>query len=93
MPRCIYVCYHDNADGCDCRKPRPGMSIEAAREHGIDLAGSFMIGDRWRDVDAGATAGCRTIWIDRGYDERDPDHLPDARVASLQAAADWIMAR
>jgi D-glycero-D-manno-heptose 1,7-bisphosphate phosphatase len=87
-----FVCYHDNADGCDCRKPRPGMLLEAAAAHDIELANSFMIGDRWRDVDAGAAVGCRTIWIDRGYDEQAPAHVPDARVDGLRAAADWIIA-
>ena len=63
----VFVCYHDDEDACDCRKPKPGMLLEAAAAHAIDLAESFMVGDRWRDVDAGAAAGCRTIWIDRGY--------------------------
>jgi D-glycero-D-manno-heptose 1,7-bisphosphate phosphatase len=87
----FFVCYHDNADACGCRKPQPGMLIAAAAEHGIDLASSFMVGDRWRDVDAGAAAGCRTVWIDRGYREQAPAHMPDARVDSLRAAADWIL--
>ncbi len=86
-----YVCYHDDADGCACRKPKPGMLLEAAAAHGIDLAGSFMVGDRWRDVDAGAAAGCRTVWIDRGYRERAPEHAADARVETLAAAAQWIL--
>jgi len=86
-----YVCYHDDADNCACRKPRPGMLHDAAAEHGIDLAASFLIGDRWRDVDAGAAAGCRTVWIDRGYRERAPDHAPDARAATLAEAAHWIL--
>ena len=87
----IFVCYHDNQDACDCRKPKPGMLLAAAAAHGIDLAASFMVGDRWRDVDAGAAAGCRTIWIDRGYRERASEHVPDARVDSLRAAAEWIV--
>ncbi len=85
----VCVCFHDDRDACACRKPRPGMLLTAAAIHGIDLAQSFMIGDRWRDIDAGATAGCRhrPLWIDRGYDERAPDHPPDARVEDLRAAA------
>jgi len=86
-----FVCYHDDADGCDCRKPQPGMLLQAAAAHAIDLAQSYMIGDRWRDIDAGAAAGCRTIWIDRGYRERAPGHTPDARVDSLCAAAEWVV--
>jgi D-sedoheptulose 7-phosphate isomerase len=87
----ILVCTHTDADGCDCRKPLPGMILEAARKHGIDLASSFMVGDRWRDVEAGYNAGCKTILIDYGYSERPPDHAPDLRVRSLREAADWII--
>jgi D-glycero-D-manno-heptose 1,7-bisphosphate phosphatase len=85
-----FVCYHDDPDACICRKPLPGMLIQAAAEHAIDLARSFLIGDRWRDIDAGAAAGCRTILIDRGYRERAPEYLPSARANSLTEAADWI---
>jgi len=88
-----FVCYHDDQDACGCRKPLPGMLLQAAAAHAVDLARSFMIGDRWRDIDAGAAAGCRTIWIDRGYRERAPDHTPDACVGSLRAAAEWIVGR
>lgn len=88
-----FVCYHDNGDACECRKPKPGMLLEAARAHAIDLAQSFMVGDRWRDVDAGAAAGCRTVWIDQGYHEQPPAHVPGARVANLAEAAAWILAR
>ena len=86
----FYVCYHTDADRCPCRKPRPGMLLDAAAAHGIDLGASYMIGDRWRDIDAGAAAGCRTIWLDSGYRERGPDHPPDAQVGSLSEAAGWI---
>jgi D-sedoheptulose 7-phosphate isomerase len=87
----ILVCCHTDQDKCDCRKPMPGMIIAAARKHNIDLAASFMVGDRWRDVDAGYNAGCKTILIDYGYSERPPDHEPDLRVGSLREAADWII--
>jgi D-sedoheptulose 7-phosphate isomerase len=87
----ILVCCHTDRDKCDCRKPMPGMIIEAARKHNIDLAASFMVGDRWRDIDAGYNAGCKTILIDYGYSERPPDHEPDLRVGSLREAADWII--
>ena len=85
------ACYHSDADRCACRKPKPGMIEEAARRRGIDLNLSFMVGDRWRDVDAGATAGCRTVLIDCHYPEREPDHAPDFRAADLAAAANWIL--
>jgi D-sedoheptulose 7-phosphate isomerase len=87
----IFVCCHTDKDNCDCRKPLPGMLLEAARKHNIDLAASFMVGDRWRDIEAGYNAGCKTILIDYGYSERPPDHLPDVRVGSLREAADWII--
>jgi D-glycero-D-manno-heptose 1,7-bisphosphate phosphatase len=86
------VCFHDDAELCGCRKPEPGLLRDAALRRGIDLRRSFMIGDRWRDIDAGAAAGCRTILIDRQYRERGPDHLPDCRVPSLSAAIRWILA-
>ena len=87
----ILVCYHDDQDDCDCRKPKPGLMLSAAQRYGIDLTRSYMIGDRWRDIDAGANAGCKTIWIDRGYAERGPTAPADARVNSLSEAVDWIL--
>jgi D-glycero-D-manno-heptose 1,7-bisphosphate phosphatase len=87
----ILVCYHTDKDKCDCRKPMPGMLFEAAKKHNIDLAASFMVGDRWRDIEAGYNAGCKTILIDYGYSERSPAHAPDLRVGSLREAADWII--
>ena len=85
------VCYHDDSDHCDCRKPRPGLLIEAARRHDLDLARCYLVGDRWRDVDAGVAAGCKAIWIDRGYSERPPASAPSSRVASLREAVNWIL--
>ncbi|MBI5567057.1 MAG: HAD family hydrolase [Chloroflexi bacterium] len=84
------VCYHDDADRCDCRKPKPGLLLAAAREHDLDLSASFMIGDRWRDVEAGQRAGCTTLFVDYGYAERAPVE-PFIKVTSLLAAADWIL--
>jgi D-glycero-D-manno-heptose 1,7-bisphosphate phosphatase len=63
----------------------------AVQQHGVDLQNSFLIGDRWRDIDAGANAGCRTILIDYGYRERPPLSAPDKRVGSLPEAVDWIL--
>lgn len=85
------VCPHDDADRCACRKPKPGLLVDAAADWGIDLSTSVMVGDRWRDIEAGQRAGCRTVWIDYGYDERKPD-APDLRATSLSSAADWIIA-
>jgi D-glycero-D-manno-heptose 1,7-bisphosphate phosphatase len=72
------------------RKPRPGMLVRAAGELGIDLRRSFMVGDRWRDIDCGHAAGCKTILIDYQYAE-ELHQLPDHRVTSLSEAADWIL--
>jgi D-glycero-D-manno-heptose 1,7-bisphosphate phosphatase len=89
----IEVCYHPGKglSDCECRKPKPGMLLRAARELGIDLTQSWMVGDRWRDVDCGHAAGCRTIFIDRGYDE-ELKQRPDFRVKNLLGAAEIILA-
>ena len=87
----ILTCLHDDAAGCPCRKPQPGLILEGAERYGIDPSRSFMIGDRWRDIDAGKSAGCRTVWIDRGYHERGPSFPPDVRVGSLSEAVTWIL--
>jgi D-glycero-D-manno-heptose 1,7-bisphosphate phosphatase len=86
----IRVCYHDDNDQCDCRKPAPGLLLQAASAHDVDLPQSFMIGDRWKDITAGKKAGCRAIWINRQYDECQPNDA-DAMVASLEEAAAWIL--
>ncbi len=86
------VCYHDDADGCDCRKPQPGLLLGAARDMDVDLSSSFMVGDRWRDIEAGRRAGCTTIFIDYHYAEPLQGE-PHLRVSSLTEAADWILAR
>ncbi len=73
----IYTCYHDDAEGCRCRKPRPGMILAAKDEYGLDLNRSWLVGDRWKDIDAGSLAGCQTVFIDYYYDEAlkiTPDH-------------------
>lgn len=65
-------CPHDDRDNCPCRKPRPGMLLDAAKDFDIDLGSSTMVGDRWKDIDAGLAAGCRTVFIDHQYDEPQP---------------------
>jgi D-glycero-D-manno-heptose 1,7-bisphosphate phosphatase len=83
----VEVCY-DPGQGqpSEFRKPAPGMLLRAARELDIDLARSWMVGDRWRDIDCGAAAGCRTIFVDYGYDES-LRALPDFSVSTLSEAA------
>ncbi len=86
------VCDHDDRDQCECRKPRPGLIVGAADDNGIDLSASYVVGDRWRDVEAGRRAGCTTVLIDYRYQERRPE-TPDVVVRSLQEATAWILAR
>ena len=81
----LAVCWHDDRDGCDCRKPRPGLLLEAAERLGIDLGRSYMIGDRWKDVACGAAAGCATVFVDYGYAE--PFQGPSPAHVSPTAAA------
>jgi D-glycero-D-manno-heptose 1,7-bisphosphate phosphatase len=82
------VCCHDDADGCDCRKPKTGL---LTRPPLYDLSQSVVVGDRWRDIEAGRRAGCRAaILIDYGYDEGHATE-PDIRLRSLSEAADWIL--
>jgi D-glycero-D-manno-heptose 1,7-bisphosphate phosphatase len=83
------VCYHDSADNCDCRKPKPGMLLQAARKWNLDMTASYMVGDRWRDIEAGQRAACKTIFVYYGYDEKQPERF-DHRVASLWEAAEII---
>ena len=85
----IYMCPHDDGDRCGCRKPAPGLLVAAADEHDLDLSSSFMVGDRWRDIEAGVRAGCRTVFVDHGYDERRPEGA-DLTVPSLWEAVEWI---
>ena len=86
----VKVCYHVDADNCACRKPKPGMLQEAARELGIDLGSSYMVGDRWRDVAAAQAAGCAAIFIDCAYSEKSPDK-PYVAVKSLPEAVNLIL--
>ncbi len=86
----IRTCFHDNQHGCDCRKPAPGALLAAAQQHCIDLSTSYMVGDRWSDVEAGQRAGCQTIYIDYGYTEKQPTTM-NYRVQTLLEAAQIIV--
>ena len=89
----IEVCWHageKHGDPCDCRKPKPGMLFRAAARLDIDLPSSFMIGDRWRDVDCARAAGCTAVFIDRGYRERlraAPDFTTSSFAEAVNAVA------
>jgi D-glycero-D-manno-heptose 1,7-bisphosphate phosphatase len=89
----IEVCFHageDYGDVCDCRKPKPGMLFRAAAALNIDLAASYMIGDRWRDVDCARAASCHAIYIDRGYAES-LNRQPDVTVTTFGDAVTAIL--
>jgi D-glycero-D-manno-heptose 1,7-bisphosphate phosphatase len=88
----IKTCFHNDAARCDCRKPKPGLILAAAAEHGIDLARSYVVGDRWRDVAAARAAGCFSIFIDYSY-QQDGPNFPDMVVKSLPEAAAIILGR
>jgi len=88
----ILTCFHDSADACECRKPKPGLLLRAARDLGIDLSSSFMVGDRRQDVEAGRRAGCRTFWVDSGH-SGGRDVACDFRVGSLIEASRIILGR
>lgn len=90
----IRVCPHSQTAGCACRKPKPGMLLDAAAAQGIDLRASFMVGDRVSDVLAGSAAGCYTIFLDRGYAETRKQSVDaDAILASLPEAVRHILSR
>jgi D-glycero-D-manno-heptose 1,7-bisphosphate phosphatase len=87
----VFTCYHDTADKCACRKPKPGLLLAAARKWDLDLDAAFLIGDRWSDVVAAHAAGCTGVLIETpfGHPERcNPDH----RAADIAGAVDWILA-
>lgn len=88
----IKVCTHVDADNCDCRKPKPGMLVAAAEEWGIDLRRSYVVGDRWRDIEAGRAVGCLTLFVDSGLEQARPAQ-PDQAVGSLAEAASFILRR
>ncbi len=94
----IYYCPHASADGCDCRKPKPGLLERAAREHSLDLRSSFIVGDRYGDVELGQRAGASGVLVRTGYGAGElawhasqwpvpPDFVAD----DLTAAVDWIL--
>ena len=87
----VLCCFHDDDDQCACRKPKPGMLFDAEESLNIDLKRSFMVGDRWRDIEAGQNAGCTTFFIDYGYRERSPAAAPDHICGSLLEVAEQIL--
>jgi len=86
----VKVCFHTETDRCRCRKPKPGLILDAATEFDIDLGRSYMVGDRWRDVGAAHAAGCQAVFVDYGYEEQRPEP-PFVPVESLAKAALLIL--
>ena len=86
----IYTCFHDEGDYCDCRKPLPGAIIAAKKKWKINLEESFMIGDRWKDMEAGIAAGCKTVFIDYNYSEKRPQSF-NFSADNLQGATSLIL--
>jgi D-glycero-D-manno-heptose 1,7-bisphosphate phosphatase len=94
LPVCeIFVCYHDNKDNCDCRKPKPGLILQAAEKYGIDLSRSWMVGDRWKDIAAGRAAGLKTIFVDYHYAESYEGASADFIVENTACLSDIILKR
>jgi len=96
-----YFCPHHPVEGvgeyrtaCDCRKPLPGMLIQAARDFGLDLGRSYIVGDKLADVEAGLAAGCGTVLVRTGYGERAAGKVPEGVTVcdDLLAAAEAIVA-
>jgi D-glycero-D-manno-heptose 1,7-bisphosphate phosphatase len=94
----VYYCPHGSGDGCDCRKPGIGMIQRSAAEHGIDVARSFVVGDRYRDMEMAFAAGCRGIFVRTGYGRgeeawhaKEWARRPHAIADDLGSAVDWIL--
>ena len=85
----VFVCYHDDKHNCNCRKPKPGLLLDGSRKWNINLKESYMIGDRWKDISAGVSAGCKTIFINNKYKELTPQN-PNYVTDSLIKAAQFI---
>lgn len=93
-----FICPHDTGDGCNCRKPQPGLLKQAQQKYGLDLSACYVIGDRWSDMAAGGQMGCRLILVltGRGQDalgcdrEKWGDYQPVCVAENLKAAADWL---
>jgi D-glycero-D-manno-heptose 1,7-bisphosphate phosphatase len=87
----IYFCPHDIPDACDCRKPKPGMLLRAARDHNLDISDCWMIGDTVSDITAGKLAGCKTAFIAPRPKWLSPLEGPDIQAESLEQAVDHIV--
>jgi len=87
----ILVCYHDDADGCECRKPKPGLILQAAMKYNLELQSSWMVGDRWKDIAAGKAAGVKTVFVDYHYSEKYKCNPADIIIDDVSLLADVIL--
>ena len=87
----VFACFHDTADKCPCRKPKPGLLLDAAAKWNLELNTAFLIGDRWSDIVAAHAAGCRGVLIDTPFSNAERCN-PDHRAADITGAVDWILA-
>lgn len=86
----FYSCVHDSNEQCNCRKPRTGLLEKASDDLGIDCSKSFLVGDRWKDIEAGQKMGCKCYFIDNNYLERRPEP-PFSTVVTLYDASMAIL--
>ena len=89
----IFTCYHDDRDDCACRKPKPGLLLQAAKEYNLDVGRSFLVGDRWKDIEAGRAAACATFLLGDGYGEAGrclPDHIVDDLLAAARQIVELL---
>lgn len=89
----LYVCYHDDKDNCLCRKPKPGLILNALKKYQISATLSYMVGDRWKDIEAGKRAGCKTIWVNNFYLEEYKSSEPSYTCANPADAFQWIITK
>jgi D-glycero-D-manno-heptose 1,7-bisphosphate phosphatase len=87
----ILACYHDDSDHCECRKPKPGLIVQAAKKYALDLSRSWMVGDRWKDIAAGRAAGVKTIFVDYHYAEPYQDFPATFTIEDTQVLASIIL--
>jgi D-glycero-D-manno-heptose 1,7-bisphosphate phosphatase len=86
----VFACYHDSGDKCHCRKPKPGLLLDAAAKHDLDLETAFLIGDRWSDIVAAHAAGCRAVLIETAFSNAERCR-PDHTATDITTAAEWIL--
>jgi D-glycero-D-manno-heptose 1,7-bisphosphate phosphatase len=94
----VYYCPHVSSDKCECRKPKTGMLEQAARELGLDLEKSFVVGDRQSDVELARCAGARSVLVRTGFGEgelawqaKNWTHQPEFVAADLPEAVEWVL--